>query len=289
MTILTEFARAKVNLTLEVLGRRPDGYHELASLVAFADVGDTLTLDTEAPAAVHVTGPFGPSLAGENLVAVTLLKALEADPFLMTGAITLDKRLPIAAGIGGGSSDAAAVLRLLRRANPRRASNVDWLAIAKSIGADVPVCYLEGAAWMTGIGDRLSPCADFPRLPAVLVNPRVAVPADKTAQVFRALQAPALLEGAMSTPPKTFGSRDEVFEFVANGGNDLLVPASRVVPAIADVMAAFSGTRDVVAALLSGGGPTCCGLYRTSAAAQSAAGELARARPSWWVVATELS
>lgn len=290
MPILTETARAKVNLTLEVIGKRGDGYHELRSLVAFADVSDALTLDTAAAEAVYVTGPFGPSLAGENLIAVTLLKAREAEPFLSTGAITLEKRLPIAAGIGGGSADAAAALRLLRRANPGRAERIDWTRLAKSIGADVPVCYENRAAWMTGIGDKLTPSPDFPSLPAVLVNPMVPVPPDKTAQVFRRLEAPPVPIGEHgAVPPVRFKTRAEIFEFVASHRNDLLPAACTIVPAINDVMAALRGSKRIVSALLSGGGPTCIGLYLTGEAATSAASDLARAQPSWWVEPTTLS
>ena len=159
ITVFTEFASAKVNLTLEVLGRRIDGplsgYHDIASLVAFArDAADEVILDTSKPVASSVSGPFGATISGRNLIDVTLAKLAHAAPDLQLGAIHLIKNLPVAAGIGGGSADAAAVLRAVRRANPDHANSVDWLALARSLGADVPVCFENSAAWMTGLKDR---------------------------------------------------------------------------------------------------------------------------------------
>jgi 4-diphosphocytidyl-2-C-methyl-D-erythritol kinase len=172
--LIQEHARAKVNLTLEVLGRRPDGYHELASLVAFADVGDVITLVPGGAAGgplvggpphqahgVTVSGPFAGALtnalAGPNLIATTLQRLREACPGLRLGTVHLEKRLPVAAGIGGGSADAAAVLRAVQRANPTLAAAVPWDDIAASLGADVPVCVAQRTTWMTGTGDLLSP------------------------------------------------------------------------------------------------------------------------------------
>ena len=127
--MITEVARAKVNLTLEVLGQRRDGYHELASLVAFANLGDQLTFDVARPAGVSVDGPFAPTLAGENLIAVALRRLAEIEPRLKLGHVHLNKHLPVAAGIGGGSADAAAVIRAVRRANADLVDAVDWLKI----------------------------------------------------------------------------------------------------------------------------------------------------------------
>jgi 4-diphosphocytidyl-2-C-methyl-D-erythritol kinase len=183
MTIVREFAPAKVNLTLEVLGRRADGYHELNSLVAFASVGDHVTLDTSKPVGTSVTGPFGMTIAGANLIDVTLAKLAAAEPRLQLGHVTLEKQLPIAAGIGGGSADAAAVLRAVRRVNPALVDAVDWNAIAVSLGADVPVCLASRLSWMRGLGERVLPleAAEAINLPALIVNPLAPVPADKTA------------------------------------------------------------------------------------------------------------
>ena len=189
--MITEVARAKVNLTLEVIGRRPDGYHELASLVAFADIGDKLTLDINRASDISISGPFAPTIAGENLIAVTLRRLLEAEPRLVLGHVHLDKQLPVAAGIGGGSADAAAVIRAVRRANPDLAASIDWTRIGAGLGADVPVCLESKTAWMTGVGEIVTPMRGWPALQAVLVNPMVPAPVDKTAQVFRRFGAAA--------------------------------------------------------------------------------------------------
>lgn len=291
MPVITELARAKINLSLRVLGRRLDGYHELASLVAFAGVSDRLLLDPEGPSVVHVTGPFAPSLAGENLVAVAMARSLEADPYLVGGTLTLEKRLPVAAGIGGGSADAAAVLRLLQRANPNRVPLVDWPSLARRLGADVPVCLHNRAAWMTGVGEDLPPVETFPMLPAVLVNPRVPVPADKTAQVFRRLRAPALGRHATQTVARTptFADGAALLAFLQTQGNDLSPPAIELVPVIDHVLEMLGGTDGCRLARMSGGGPTCFGLFDTAGAAAEAAAWLTARRPDWWVVATTLS
>ena len=208
--VLTNFARPKVNLTLKVLGRRPDGYHELESLVVFAaGIADKLTLTPGAPVGVRAFGPFAEAIAGENLAAAALRRLGETEPRLVLGSIELEKVVPVSAGLGGGSSDAAAVLRLVRRANPDLARVVDWLALAATLGADVPVCFEDRAALVSGIGERVRPLADCPRVPAVLVNPMTEVPAAKTAEVFRQLGAP------------TFGRDDEKRAQLERGGTAL--------------------------------------------------------------------
>jgi 4-diphosphocytidyl-2-C-methyl-D-erythritol kinase len=191
--VLTEFARPKVNLTLKVLGRRADGYHELESLVVFASgIADTLTLTPGAPVEVRVSGPFAAAIIGQNLVERALDRLGAIEPRLVLGSIDLQKNVPVGAGLGGGSSDAAAVLRLARRANPDLAETVDWHAVAAGLGADVPVCLDDRAALVRGIGENLTPLPELPRLPAVLVNALSEVPAAKTAEVFRRLGAPLL-------------------------------------------------------------------------------------------------
>ena len=275
--MIRELARAKVNLTLEVLGRRPDGYHEIASLVAFADFGDELTLDVSAARSIAVTGRFAPTIAGENLIAVTLRLLAEAEPHLKIGAVTLDKRLPVAAGIGGGSADAAAVLRAVRRANPEFAAAIDWQAIASSIGADVPVCFADCTAWMTGVGEIVTPLKGWSKLGAVLVNPLVSAPADKTARVFRQLNAPATAVSRTATPP---GSGSRAIDFLSERGNHLERAAIAVMPITAAVKAALLGQTGCRYAAVSGGGPTCFGIFDDPA---SAAERLAQEEPDWWV------
>lgn len=283
MTPITEIACAKVNLTLEVLGRRADGYHEIASLVAFADFGDLITLDVARPVGVTAVGPFAPTLAGENLIAVTLRRLAEVDCRLQLGHVHLDKRLPVAAGIGGGSADAAAVLRAVRTANPQYAAEIDWFGIAASLGADVPVCLAKATTWMTGIGETLSPVRGWPQLAAVLVNPLTPAPADKTAQVFRRLGATALPEGFDRPVPPASGV--DPIAFMASRGNTLETAAIAVMPVAADVKAALLATPGCRYAAVSGGGPTCFGLFDD---ADRAATVLKDRHPHWWVRAVVL-
>lgn len=288
MSELQQFAAAKVNLTLKVIGRRPDGYHELESLVAFADVGDTLTLDPDAPVDVVTTGPFAHSIAGANLVAVTLAKLAGLAPSLRLGAIRLDKRLPVAAGIGGGSADAAAVLRLARDANPDVAGAVDWAGLARALGADVPVCLGSIAAWMRGVGERIDVVDPaLPLLDVVLVNPLVPVPADKTAQVFRRFQAGAARTGP-SEAKVELATRSDVLALMARVGNDLATAAMVVVPAVRDVLAELQRCPGVDCAGLSGGGPTCFAVFADRKQAEAAAMQLAEGHPDWWVTAARL-
>ena len=288
MTIITESARAKVNLTLRVLGKRADGYHELESLVAFAGVADTVTLDTATPAGVEIRGPFGPSIAGENLVRVTLDRLKAVAPFLRLGAAKLEKNLPIAAGIGGGSADAAAVLRAVRRANPEHDTDFDWAGFSEKLGADVPVCFHNRPAIMRGTGELLQPLDDLPPLSVVLVNPQVPVPTDKTARVFRALAAKPLVPLLLKQVCGPFDTRATLLAFMAATGNDLVKPAREVVPEIGVVIDALEACAGVELAALSGGGPTCFGVFADEASAQAAAASLRAKHPAWWVVATRV-
>ncbi|MDO9382489.1 MAG: 4-(cytidine 5'-diphospho)-2-C-methyl-D-erythritol kinase [Hyphomicrobiaceae bacterium] len=289
--LIEELARAKVNFTLQVSGRRPDGYHALASVVAFASAADVVTLDTGRPHAIEVTGPFAPKLASEYLIERTLKTLQSRHPALTLGAVYLDKRLPVAAGIGGGSADAAAVLRAVRRANPELQAAVDWHGIAATLGADVPVCLANEPTFMTGIGDVLQ---TMPRLhepiAAVLVNPQAIVPADKTAQVFRTLRAPDLAAEASDMPsPPHMGSISEVIDAIARLGNDLEAPATVVMPIIADVLAALRSTPGCRTTCMSGAGPTCFAIFDDAAAAAAAASSLRHAQAGWWVEAVTLS
>lgn len=285
---IVERAYPKINLTLRVLGRRPDGYHELDSLVAFAvDVGDVVTLVPGAAQSVSVTGRFGSSIAGENLIQVTLDRIAVAGPGLRLGAVTLEKLLPIAAGIGGGSADAAAVLRAVRRANAVAAKGIDWSAIAVGIGADVPVCLASRAQRMTGIGERCEPLPDLPELAVVLVNPLTPVPDDKTAQVFRTLAAKPL-EAASASAGRGVFDRAGLLACMTEAGNDLTAAARQVVPAIDTVLAMLRREAACELAQLSGGGPTCFGVFPDLATARTVAARLKVANPGWWIVASRL-
>ena len=285
----TEFAPAKINLSLKVLGRRPDGYHELQSLVVFADVGDELALDGALARGCRVIGPFAAQLDGVNLIDQTLELLAAHDPQLRLGAVHLQKNLPVAAGIGGGSADAAAVLRLIRRANPEKADEINWHELALQLGADVPVCLAGVPAMMSGIGDQIVPLDDFPLLNAVLVNPLAAMPVDKTAQVFARLNAPKLREDVPRPPvPQQSLSQKELLAYVMSSGNDLQTPCQQIAPVITDVLNSISATPACRLARMSGAGPTCFGLYDDAEGAQAGAAELLGAYPGWWIRAVRL-
>lgn len=289
MALIVERACPKVNLTLRVIGRRDDGYHELDSLVAFAsEVFDVITLDLDAAPQVSISGPFAPSLAGQNLIAVTLDRIAERAPDLRLGAVHLEKNLPIAAGIGGGSADAAAVIRAVKAANGCHATAVDWAGIAASLGADVPVCLASQAQRMTGIGEQLSAVVSLPELVCVLVNPMVPVPVDKTAQVFARLAAQPLVGSPVMPAWPKVQDRASLLASMNAVGNDLLAPARLIVPAIETVLAALDTQAGCELALLSGGGPTCYGVFIDHDAALTAAAQLSAEHPTWWVACSRL-
>jgi 4-diphosphocytidyl-2-C-methyl-D-erythritol kinase len=265
----SEFAPAKVNLFLHVLGRREDGYHLLDSLAVFAGVGDRLTAEPAASLSLAITGPFGAGLsAGADNLVLRAARALGP-----AGArLVLDKHLPVASGIGGGSADAAATLRLLARL---RGLDVPMEALALSLGADVPVCLARRPARMGGIGEALAPAPALPECGLLLVNPGVAV---ATADVFRArtgrFSAPAVL------PAFWPNAEAMAADLRAATVNDLQAPALALCPPIGAVLAAIEAAGDCLLARMSGSGATCFGLYRDAAAAEAARARLP-AR-GWW-------
>jgi 4-diphosphocytidyl-2-C-methyl-D-erythritol kinase len=279
-----EKAPAKVNLTLRVLGRRADGYHEIESLVAFAGVGDLLTFTPAAALTLAVSGPTAQA-AGEvadNLV-LKAARALAAQVAgLALGRFALSKRLPVAAGLGGGSADAAAALRLLARANGLALGDPRLMQAARATGADVPVCLEPRARLMRGIGDVLSAPLDLPRLPALLVNPSVAV---ATREVFAALSLPPV---GRTEPAAAWAETAALLAEIAEGRNDLEAPAIELAPAIAEVLAVLRRLPGCRLARMSGSGATCFGLFESAAAASAAARTLRVGYPSWWVRATVL-
>lgn len=289
-TVLREDAPAKVNLTLRVLGRRPDGYHELQSLVAFArDIGDVLTLDAAQPARVTVVGAMADALTGDNLVEIAVRRIEQAVPTITVGAVSLEKRLPVAAGVGGGSADAAALLRIACRAHPVLSAQIDLDDLARRLGADVPVCLFNRPAMMSGVGERLT-AVPFPApVHAVLVNPMVPVPSDKTARVFRALNAPPLQADAPVDDISQLADLDALITVMRLRGNDLQSAAISVMPEIERVLAVLSRSPSCLIARLSGAGPTCFGLYRTCDEAATAAALISHQNAKWWVRATTLA
>jgi 4-diphosphocytidyl-2-C-methyl-D-erythritol kinase len=286
-----ERAPAKINLTLRVVGRRADGYHDLDSLVVFAGVGDTLTFAPGRALALTVDGPTAAASGtlDDNLVLKAARALAARVEGLKLGRFALSKRLPVAAGVGGGSSDAAAALRLLARANRIAIDDPRLLEAARVTGADVPVCLDPRPRVMRGIGDILSPALALPKLPAVLVNPRVAVP---TKDVFTALREhlkgqKGATKGVDFAAAKRFSAKALV-EALAEEPNDLEAPALVIAPAIAQVLSDLRALKGCRLARMSGSGATCFGLFGTAPAAAAAARALRAKHPHWWVRATRL-
>lgn len=271
------FAPAKLNLYLHVIGRRPDGYHLLDSLVAFADCGDVVYASEALELSLTIGGPFAAGLAAEpdNLV-LRAARALAAETGVPARArLALEKHLPVASGIGGGSADAAATLRLLCRLWGVVPAPATLDRIALALGADVPVCLRCQPSRIGGVGEILDPAPALPACFVLLVNPGVAVP---TAAVFRG-RAPGF--SASARLPEAWPDAAAMAADLAPLGNDLEAPALALCPAIGEVLAAIATHPDCLLARMSGSGATCFGLFATRAAAERAAGTTAR--PGWWV------
>jgi 4-diphosphocytidyl-2-C-methyl-D-erythritol kinase len=294
MQALMEDARAKVNLTLRVAGRRVDGYHDLESVVAFADCADRLSLTPGAKLDLKMSGPLAQACGetGDNLVLKAARLLGDRVPDLKVGQFTLEKVLPVAAGIGGGSADAAAALRLLAQLNGLALDDKRMLDVALETGADVPVCLASRACDMTGVGETLLPLS-LPIMPCVMVNPRVPV---ATKDVFQALglRHGELLVGATdvfrgTAWPEPGASVEDWVEVLAGSSNDLEAPATRIQPVIGEVISALSATNGAWLARMSGSGATCFAIFENTADAQRAAQKIQIAHPGWWVHAGVLS
>jgi len=280
------FARApaKVNLTLRVGRLRSDGLHEIESLVAFCNIADELSLDPARPRGLELLGPLradcGP--AADNLV-LKAAGALAARVFdLKIGHFSLIKRIPVAAGLGGGSADAAAVLRLLAEANGLAPDDPRLQDAARTTGADVPVCLDPRPRIMRGAGELLSAPIKLPVLAAVLVNPGVALP---TGEVFAAFdKTPA---ASRETLP-SFDTQSDVLAFMQTQPNDLETAAISLQPEVGDVLSILRELPSCRLARMSGSGATCFGLFDSPEAASSAAAQLRAAHPRWWVEETTL-
>lgn len=281
---LVEQAPAKINLTLRVIGRRADGYHELESLVAFAACGDTLTLRPDALIGLSITGPYADACGpiAKNLVLKAIAALRARVPGLKAGHFQLDKNLPVAAGIGGGSSDAAAALRLAAHLNGLALDDPRLAAAALVVGADVPVCLDPCARIMRGVGEQLSAPIAMPKLAAVLVNPGVAL---ATRDVFSKLSLAHLGSAPLAVVPE---NADAIFDYLAVHGNDLTDAAIACAPAVSEVLNALAALPGVRLARMSGSGSTCFALFSSAADATAAASRLQKARPAWWVTATTL-
>jgi 4-diphosphocytidyl-2-C-methyl-D-erythritol kinase len=299
MAGLSEFAPAKVNLTLRVVDRRADGYHDLESLVVFANIGDTLVLVPGDDLGLVVDGPRAAATGdiSDNLVLRAARELSARHVSLRVGQFILDKQLPVAAGLGGGSADAAAALRLLARANDMQLGDPRLFEAARATGADVPVCLWSHACLMEGVGDVLSESLAVPVLPYVLVNPGVAV---ATKDVFAALamgaggHRPSARIGRFpplgrATGPEPMVVKSEFIEWLSGERNDLEPAAISLQPIIGQVLDALRAQPGCQLTRMSGSGATCFGLFDDEASAAAAAKLLARAQPDWWVRADVLS
>ena len=293
---IREFAPAKINLALHVTGRRADGYHLLESLVAFAGTGDVVTATPGRRLCLERSGAFSGALGpvGDDLVcraARRLQQTLSAAGGRSPGAhLLLQKNLPVAAGLGGGSADAAATLRALARLwrPPLQRPSADLAALlsglAPDLGADIPMCLRSEPALVTGIGERIRPYAGLPDgIPLVLVNPG---PALSTPAVFAALRR---RENPPLPPlPQAFSGPRDLAAWLRRARNDLFEAARSLVPETDEVLAALRGQPSSLLARMSGSGATCFALFETAAAAHAAAETIRAARPDWWVVPTAL-
>ena len=287
-------ARAKVNLYLHVVGKRDDGFHLLDSLIVFAETGDVIAVEPAEQLTLTVDGPFAEGLAaeGDNLV-LRAARALAVEIGITPRAhIKLTKNLPIASGIGGGSADAAAALRLLASLNNLSLDDPRLRKVALATGADVPVCLFSRACDMTGVGEQLLPLA-LPSMPCVMVNPRVPV---ATKDVFKALglRNGELLVGAtdvLEAPawPEEGASIADWVEILKTVPNDLEASAMRIEPVIGDVLEALRDSAGVKLARMSGSGATCFAIFGASNDAHAAAEKIRGDHPGWWVHAGTLS
>lgn len=270
-----EQARAKINLTLHVgrVIKDPSdpyyGYHPLDSLVVFADIGDELEIFDAEKTNLSIGGPFGMGLTaeGDNLI-LRALKAANASP----QSVTLEKHLPVSAGIGGGSANAAAILRMC---------DIDDVGMAVSLGADVPVCLRSETAHMTGIGEDVTLIPDMGQLHALLVNPRVAV---STGAIFKAFDAsPDIRE-----TPRPMRANGDLLSRALDGRNDLEPIAMAQAPVIGDVLRMLASQNGCQLARMSGSGATCFGVFESSRALRKAEAAIRAQAPEWWCVATLL-
>jgi len=283
LTAVTALAPAKVNLYLHVTGRRTDGYHLVEGLVAFADIGDRLTIAPAPDLSLEIAGPEATGLAGTAADNLVLRAArLLADHARITAgaALRLEKNLPVAAGIGGGSSDAAAALHALRRMWRVAIDDKTLFELGARIGADVPACLYGRPAWVRGVGERLDPAGELPPAGILLANPRKPL---ATAAVFARRRGPFTDDDDRSKPmPRDAAG---LAELLVLRRNDLTEAAIELVPEIGDVLARLRALPGVLLARMSGSGATCFALFHDRAAAEQARRTVAAAEPEWWCAA----
>ena len=272
-------APAKINLYLHVVGRRDDGYHLIDSLVAFADVHDTVTAVEADELTLAVSGPFGPALAAEpdNLVLRAARALASLGGVKPRARMRLIKRLPVASGIGGGSTDAAAALRVLSALWKLRPAPQDLQELALELGADVPVCLGGRALYMGGIGDQLVPAPKLPEAGLLLVNPGTPL---TTPPVFKARQGAFSAAARFADAPADARALAKVLE---SRRNDLTPAAASLLPSVGQVLTELWGAEGCLMARMSGSGATCFGLFADAPAAAKAGAALAQRQPRWWI------
>jgi 4-diphosphocytidyl-2-C-methyl-D-erythritol kinase len=279
---LTSFAPAKVNLYLHLIGRRPDGYHLLDSLVAFADLGDRITAEPAAKLSLEITGPEAASLSTlgrDNLVLRAARLLADHTGAARGAALLLEKNLPVAAGIGGGSSDAAAVLRLLAALWQLSIGEEALRGLGARLGADLPACLYGRAAWLGGAGEQIDPAPDLPEAGILLANPRQQLP---TAAVFAARTGPFYEAGRFAPMPRDAAG---LARALTARRNDLTDAAIGLVPEIGTVLGRLARLPGALLARMSGSGATCFALFPDRSAAREARAALAAAEPQWWCAA----
>lgn len=282
---IAELAPAKVNLYLHVLGRRADGYHLLDSLVVFACDGDLIEVMPVDHLRLDVSGRFAPDVPfGEDNLVLRAAHALaRATGHAAQAAIRLEKRLPVASGIGGGSADAAAVLRALRRLWNVTITDDELARVALSLGADVPMCLAGRPVFVGGIGEEIAEAPPLPACALVLVNPLVPLP---TPQVFRSRTGPFSAPGRFANRPSDSAA---LAALLAARSNDLTSAAVVLVPEVETVLGALGEMPQVLFSRMSGSGATCYGLCASLDEAESAASALAEEHPRWWIAAAEVA
>ena len=287
LAVLAEPARAKINLSLRIFGRRADGYHSLESFVCFASTGDRVELRVGQPLGLSVNGPMAEQAGppDDNLVLRAAGALRRRIPKLDLGHFELAKQLPVGAGLGGGSADAAAALRLLAQANRLPPDDARLYEAAREAGSDVSVCLDCATRWMSGAGHELSAPVVMPRLFAVLVSPGIPL---ATKDVYAALGAPSISEAPTAPSLAVPQGGKEFINFIAGLSNDLEAPAIRLAPIVKDVLAVLRDQPACMLARMSGSGSTCFGIFFTHNAAKLAARTLAVRHPAWWVRDTEL-
>ncbi|TYC56451.1 4-(cytidine 5'-diphospho)-2-C-methyl-D-erythritol kinase [Rhodobacterales bacterium] len=281
-----ELARAKVNLALHITGQRSDGYHLLASLVVFPQIGDRVALQPDEAFKLVLDGPFARDLEGpsnDNLIVKAVKAFAEAASIEIPDvALTLTKRLPVSSGIGGGSTDAATALRLLEDFTEVYLPDDELHALALKLGADVPVCLYSDPQIMRGIGDELEPAPAMPACAMLLVNPKVGV---STPDVFKALAGKT--NEALPATPEAFDSLADLTAYLESCRNDMQAAAIGLCPEIGDVLAALQSDERIVLTRMSGSGATCFGLCEKSAA-MDIERDLRKAHPEWWIASGPL-